>query len=73
MVLKNVRKTRGETESALWKQILEVIRQYVQKTDVRRSHLQELRRIDAESAEEIRDNEEKMIKEEVNYAMMKLL
>ncbi|XP_066151654.1 dynein regulatory complex subunit 2 [Euwallacea fornicatus] len=62
--LRTLRKIRQETEKALWSQILKVIRSYVQRTDIRRSHLQELRRIDAESAEEIRNNEERIIREE---------
>ncbi|XP_050295704.1 dynein regulatory complex subunit 2 [Anthonomus grandis grandis] len=62
--LRQLRKTRGETESALWQQILKVVSLYVQKTDVRRSHLQELKTKDAQSAEEIRKNEEKINKDE---------
>ncbi|XP_066246793.1 dynein regulatory complex subunit 2 [Euwallacea similis] len=65
--LRTLRKTRQETEMALWTQILKVVRLYVQRTDVRRSHLQELRRIDAESAEEIRNNEERIIRKEDTF------
>ncbi|KAF7267548.1 hypothetical protein GWI33_019254 [Rhynchophorus ferrugineus] len=60
------RKTRGEVEKDLCKNLLEIVQLYVQNTDVRRSHLQELRRIDAESAEEIRTNEERINSKEVS-------
>ncbi|XP_030755341.1 dynein regulatory complex subunit 2 [Sitophilus oryzae] len=62
--LSNLRRTRGDVEVALWRQLSQVVRSYVQKTDARRCHLQELRRLDAESAEEIRRNEERMNSEE---------
>ncbi|KAH1016814.1 hypothetical protein HUJ04_007983 [Dendroctonus ponderosae] len=57
-------KTRAETESVLWRQILEVVHLYVRKTDVRRSHLSELRRIDAESSDEVQKNEKRLVKDE---------
>ncbi|KAH1026228.1 hypothetical protein HUJ05_010776 [Dendroctonus ponderosae] len=57
-------KTRAETESVLWRQILEIVHLYVRKTDVRRSHLSELRRIDAESSDEVQKNEKRLVKDE---------
>ncbi|XP_018568844.1 coiled-coil domain-containing protein 65 [Anoplophora glabripennis] len=49
---------------ALWRQLATVVRLYVQQTDSRRMHLAELRGLDAESALEIAENEERMKRQE---------
>ncbi|XP_023021023.2 dynein regulatory complex subunit 2 [Leptinotarsa decemlineata] len=63
--LNNLRKSREGISGAIWKQIAETVEQYVTQTDLRRSHLAELKRLDSESAVEIFKNEERIKKEEI--------
>ncbi|KAJ8923075.1 hypothetical protein NQ315_001627 [Exocentrus adspersus] len=62
--LSSMRSAREKTCGDLWRQIAGVVRLCVHQTDSRRMHLAELRRLDAESAIEIADNEERIRKKE---------
>ncbi|KAJ8980972.1 hypothetical protein NQ317_013426 [Molorchus minor] len=62
----------GKVSDAIWSQIATVVKQYVQRTDPNRIHLEDMRRSDAESAAEITDNEERIRKkEELIYSLRK--
>lgn len=60
-----MKKEREDICSALWKQIASVLRIHVENVDKKRSHLAELQRLDAESADEIVKNQGRINQEEV--------
>ncbi|KAG5900184.1 hypothetical protein JTB14_035329 [Gonioctena quinquepunctata] len=64
--INNLRGTRESVSGAIWKQIAATVGQFVSQTDLRRSHLAELKRLDAESAAEIAVNEERIRREKIS-------
>lgn len=63
--LEQLTKSREAISTAIWREIARVLRDYVHRTDHRRLHLAELKRLDAESAAEITEHQERMRKAEV--------
>ncbi|KAK9887970.1 hypothetical protein WA026_000261 [Henosepilachna vigintioctopunctata] len=62
---------REAKSAALWRRIACSVRLYVRRTDTRRHHMAELRRLDAESAIEIADNEERIKRLEDSITKLK--
>lgn len=60
-----MKKEREKISCALWKQMSRILRAYVQQTDIRRSHLAELQRLDTEGAAAISANQQLINIEEV--------
>lgn len=58
--LEKLTKSREAVSAAIWREIARLLREYVQRTDHRRLHLAELKRLDAESAAEITENQERI-------------
>ncbi|CAH0563327.1 unnamed protein product [Brassicogethes aeneus] len=56
--LKDLKTSKALVSSSLWKEIAQVIRVYVEQTDLRRMHFVELKCLDKESLEEIGKNQE---------------
>ncbi|XP_060522522.1 dynein regulatory complex subunit 2-like [Cylas formicarius] len=69
--LSQLSKTCGQTQAAIWRQIFQITKLYVQGTNTRRSHLAELQRLDAESAIEVQANEERINVEEELVSTLK--
>ncbi|XP_044758970.1 dynein regulatory complex subunit 2-like [Coccinella septempunctata] len=57
--------------ASLWRRMAQSVRQYVRRTDARRHHMAELRKLDAESATEISDNQERITKLENSIEQLK--
>ncbi|KAI4456301.1 nyd-sp28 protein [Holotrichia oblita] len=68
---KNLRKKNCETTGAIWRDISELLRDYVSKTDKRRAQLADMKRLDAESAAEINQNQERIDLKEIEIERLK--
>lgn len=68
-----MRKEREDILCAIWKQIANVLRLHVDNVDKKRSHLAELKRLDAESAAEILKNQDRINQEEVHPIIISLI
>ncbi|XP_045476800.1 dynein regulatory complex subunit 2 [Harmonia axyridis] len=69
--LRHMITSREASCANLWKRIAHSVRQYVRRTDTRRHHMAELRKLDAESATEISDNQERIMRLEDSIKQLK--
>ncbi|KAK9752744.1 hypothetical protein QE152_g4002 [Popillia japonica] len=68
---KNLRKKNCVITGTIWRDISELLRDYVLRTDKRRAQLADMKRLDAESAAEISQNQERIDLKEIEIERLK--
>ncbi|GJQ86375.1 putative regulation of cilium movement [Trypoxylus dichotomus] len=68
---KTLRKRHYEASGSIWRNISELLAEYVKQTDKRRAQLADMRRLDAESTVELSQNQERIDLQELHIEKLK--